>query len=95
MSDLINTIELRPPYLLFLGDVADHIDAKTALGIAFWRPELCIGQCRLGSPVDTGMPDMTPSEAASAGRDPGRGKRLPDGGPIMGIPSSECGAEGH
>jgi uncharacterized NAD-dependent epimerase/dehydratase family protein len=67
MSSCINTFELRPPYLLFLGDVADEIDAKTSLGIAYWRPELCIGQCRVGSPVDTGFPDMTPSEAAAAG----------------------------
>ncbi len=67
MSDLINTIELKPPYLLFLGDVADDVGAKTSLGVAYWRPELCIGQYRLGTPVDTGLPDMTPTEAAAAG----------------------------
>jgi len=67
MPDRINKIELKPPYLLFLGDVADDIDAKTSLGLAYWRPELCIGQCRLGTPVDTGLPDMTPTEAAAAG----------------------------
>jgi len=67
MTDLINTIELKPPYLLFLGDVADDIDAKTSLGLAYWRPDLCVGQCRLGTPVDTGLPDMTPTAAAAAG----------------------------
>jgi uncharacterized NAD-dependent epimerase/dehydratase family protein len=67
MSNLINKIKLNPPYLLFLGDVADDIDAKTSLGLAYWRPELCLGQCRLGTPVDTGLPDMTPTEAAAAG----------------------------
>lgn len=38
MANLINTIELKPPYLVFLGDVADDIDAKTALGIAHSGP---------------------------------------------------------
>ena len=39
-------IELRRGYLLFLGDVPLQLDAKTATGIAHWRPEWCVGQRR-------------------------------------------------
>jgi hypothetical protein len=63
----VTTVELRPPYLLFLGDVAAQTDAKTAPGIAHWRPQLCVGQLRLGSVIDTGLPDMSPGEAVAAG----------------------------
>ncbi len=59
---------LRMPYLLFVGDAADGLDGKTAAGIAHWRPENCAGQLRLpGAGLDTGFPDMTVAEAASAG----------------------------
>ncbi len=61
-------IELNAPYLIFLGDEPQASHAKTGMGIAYWRPELCVGQCRLpGSGVDLGLPDMTPAEAAAAG----------------------------
>ena len=61
-------VEIETPYLLFLGDEPDITHAKTAVGIAHWRPEACAGQLRLpGSGVDLGLPDMTPAEAAAAG----------------------------
>ncbi len=61
-------VEIKPPYLLFLGDEPDISHAKTAVGIAHWRPESCVGQLRLpGSGVDLGFPEMTPAEAAAAG----------------------------
>jgi len=61
-------IELRRPYLLFLGDVPEPLDGKTATGIAHWRPDWCLGQRRLsGCGADSGLPDMTPREAAAAG----------------------------
>lgn len=56
------------PYLLFLGNIAERLDAKTALGLQYWRPELCAGQHRLSaSAVDIGLADMTPAQAAQAG----------------------------
>ena len=59
---------LRTPYLLFIGDAPDQLAAKTAAGIAFWRPEICLGQLRLpGCKADLGIPDMTIDEAAAAG----------------------------
>jgi uncharacterized NAD-dependent epimerase/dehydratase family protein len=59
---------IAKPYLLFLGDVRDPSDAKTAYGIQQWRPEWCAAQLRLpGCVVDLGLPDMTPTVAASNG----------------------------
>ena len=37
-------------------------------GIAYWRPEICLGQLRLpGCKADLRLPDMTVDEAAAAG----------------------------
>lgn len=61
-------VEIKAPYLLFLGDEPEQSHAKTAMGIAYWRPESCAGQLRLpGSGVDLGLPEMTPAQAAQAG----------------------------
>ena len=61
-------MEIAKPYLLFLGDVADQLAAKTALGIVDWRPEWCIGQHRLpGCKADCRIPDLTIAEAAAKG----------------------------
>ncbi len=61
-------IELPTPYLLFLGDVTNPLDAKTAMGLRDWRPEQCIGQCRLRDcTVDLGLAEMTVEAAAAAG----------------------------
>ena len=57
MSD--QTIKLKNPYLLFLGDAADQLAAKTADGVARWRPDWCVGQLRLPQcKADLGLPDM-------------------------------------
>ena len=59
---------LRIPYLMFIGDAPDQLAAKTAAGVAFWRPEACLGQLRLpGCRADLGLPDMTIEAAAKAG----------------------------
>jgi len=56
------------PYLLFIGDAHDALAAKTARGVAHWRPEWCLGQLRLpGCTTDLGLPDMTIAEAVAAG----------------------------
>ena len=53
-------VTIRTPYLLFIGDAPDQLAAKTADGIAFWRPEICLGQLRLpGCKADLRIPDMT------------------------------------
>jgi len=59
---------IQHPYLLFLGDAADPLAAKTADGIARWRPEWCLGQLRLPDcHADLGLPDMTLEQAREAG----------------------------
>ena len=59
---------INKPYLLFLGDASDQLAAKTAEGIAFWRPGDCVGQLRLsGCNADLRLPDLTIVEAAELG----------------------------
>ena len=59
---------LKKPYFLFLGDAPDQLAAKTATGIADWRPEWCVGQFRLpGCKADVGLPDMDVDEAIRRG----------------------------
>ncbi len=61
-------MEIRNPYLLFLGDAPDQLAAKTANGVRVWRPDWCIGQRRLpGCNADCAVPDLTIGEAAAAG----------------------------
>ncbi len=61
-------MEIRQPYLLFLGDAPDQLAAKTAFGVVDWRREWCLGQLRLeGCGADVGIPDMTIEEAVKAG----------------------------
>jgi uncharacterized NAD-dependent epimerase/dehydratase family protein len=53
---------------LFLGDAPDQLAAKTATGIADWRPEWCVGQFRLpGCGADTGQKDVSIDEAIDLG----------------------------
>lgn len=61
-------MELKRPYLLFLGDVPDALAAKTAIGIVDWRKDWCVGQVRLpGCKADTGLPDIELQKAIAAG----------------------------
>ncbi len=61
-------MQIRHPYLLFLGDVEDQLAAKTAQGIVDWRRDWCLGQFRMpGCRADAGIPDMTIEEAVQAG----------------------------
>ena len=60
--------ELRAPYLIFLGSETDPTYAKTGAGIAYWRPERCMGQTRLsGGSVDLGLEEHSIESAAAAG----------------------------
>ncbi len=59
---------IHPPYLMFLGDAADQLAAKTADGVARWRPHWCVGQLRLPEcNADLGLPDMDIAAAKAAG----------------------------
>ncbi len=53
-------MRIEQPYLLFLGDAPDQLAAKTAQGIADWRPETCVGQLKFTDcNADLGLPDMS------------------------------------
>lgn len=59
-----------PPYLLYLGNARDDLAIKTARGLAYWRPDNCIGQFRgpdCKSALD--LPDLGFVEAKAAGAD--------------------------
>ena len=59
---------MEKPYLLFLGDVADQLAAKTAQGIADWRPEWCVGQLRLeGCNADVRLDEISIEDASRRG----------------------------
>ncbi|WP_413283149.1 N-acetyltransferase DgcN [Vibrio sp. MA40-2] len=61
-------MELKKPYLLFLGDAADPLAAKVAQGIKTWHPEYCVGQYRLPTcNADCGLEDLSIQEAVKAG----------------------------
>ncbi|MBX9932764.1 MAG: DUF1611 domain-containing protein [Methylobacterium sp.] len=61
-------MQIATPYLMFLGDVPDKLAAKTAFGIADWRPEWCVGQLRMpGCAADLGIPDLTLPQAVEKG----------------------------
>lgn len=61
-------IDLPTPYLLFLGDVTEPGYAKTAFALRDWAPEHCVGEFVLpGGTVTTGLPPMTPAQAADRG----------------------------
>ena len=56
------------PYLLYLGDAKDDLSVKTSRGVAYWRPELCVGQYRGGACLpDLGLPDLGFAEARAGG----------------------------
>ncbi|MFM2588043.1 N-acetyltransferase DgcN [Vibrio sp. TBV020] len=61
-------MSIAQPYLLFLGDITDPISAKTARGIALWRPDSCVGQLRLNDQtVSLGLQDLDLEEAQKLG----------------------------
>jgi uncharacterized NAD-dependent epimerase/dehydratase family protein len=61
-------LALPTPYLLFLGDVTEAGYAKTAFGLRDWAPDKCVGELALPQAnVTTGLPALTPREAAERG----------------------------
>ncbi len=68
MNQPVNTVVLRKPYLLFLGEETNPLKAKTAFGLRDWTAESCVGQIRTpGGTVDLGLPELEPAAAAAAG----------------------------
>ena len=61
------SVQIETPYLLFLGDSTDPVDAKTARGIHAWRPEQCVAEIAMPGGQSLGLPVMSPAEAYAAG----------------------------
>ena len=61
-------MEIKKPYLLFLGDAQDPLAAKVAQGIKQWHPEYCAGQYRMEDcQADCSLTDMDIAQAKAAG----------------------------
>ncbi|CAM5767838.1 hypothetical protein LMIY3S_02297 [Labrys miyagiensis] len=61
-------MQIEKPYLMFIGDVADQLAAKTAAGIVDWRRDWCVGQLRLpGCKADLGLEDVDITEGVRRG----------------------------
>ncbi|MEL0659494.1 N-acetyltransferase DgcN [Psychromonas arctica] len=61
-------MEIKKPYLLFLGDAQDPLAAKVAQGIKQWHPEYCAGQYRMEDcQADCSLTDMNIAQAKAAG----------------------------
>ena len=59
-----------PPYLLYLGSATDELSIKTARGLAYWRPQWCLGQYRRRDcAVTLGLPELGLAQARAAGAD--------------------------
>ena len=61
-------MEIKKPYLVFVGDAPDDLAAKTSFGVVDWCPEDCIGQFRLpGCATDLKIPDLSIAQASRQG----------------------------
>ena len=68
MAQNFSNIEFPSPYLVYLGDATAEDYTKTGFGIADWAPKKALAECRTHeNTVTTGLPQMTVTEAASAG----------------------------
>lgn len=64
----VHTVNLRKPYLLFLGEETNPLKAKTAYGLRDWAAHDCVGQMRMsGGTVELGLAELAPADAAARG----------------------------
>jgi uncharacterized NAD-dependent epimerase/dehydratase family protein len=77
-------VELKKPYLVFLGDVGSSAVVKTGQGLVDWCPSDVLGQLRLpGCEMDLGIPDLSIQDAVSGGARSLVIGIAPDGGRIQ------------
>ncbi len=60
-------MQIKPPYLLFLGSDKEPLTIKTSQGIAYWRPELCMGEISAPEGPTLGLEKLSIAEAADRG----------------------------
>ena len=64
----VSSLSLRSPYLIFLGDIQEAVDAKTGAGLVQWCREKVLGQLRFDNClVDLGVADLSITEACEQG----------------------------
>lgn len=64
----VSSLSLRSPYLIFLGDIQEAVDAKTGAGLVQWCREKVLGQLRFDNClVDLGVADLSIAEACERG----------------------------
>lgn len=61
-------MQIKQPYLLFIGDAKDPLSIKLAQGVADWRPEIAVGEMVMeGCEVSTGLPRLDLQQAIEQG----------------------------
>jgi uncharacterized NAD-dependent epimerase/dehydratase family protein len=60
-------LDLPQPYLVYVGDIADPVYAKTAFGIRDWARDKCVGEFGRDGALQLGMPRLAPAEARARG----------------------------
>lgn len=64
----MSTIQIKSPYVIFLGDIQDKTLAKTGAGLAKWCAQDVLGQIRLSDcKVDLNLADLTLEQALAMG----------------------------
>ncbi len=64
----VSSLSLSSPYLIFLGDIQEAVDAKTGAGLVQWCREKVLGQLRFDNClVDLGVADLSIAEACEQG----------------------------
>lgn len=64
----MSTIQIKSPYVIFLGDIQDKTLAKTGAGLAKWCEPDVLGQVRLSNcKVDLDLADLTLEQALEQG----------------------------
>ncbi|MCS5585158.1 MAG: DUF1611 domain-containing protein [Pseudomonadales bacterium] len=67
-GDGVSSLNLRSPYLIFLGDIQEVLDTKTGAGLVQWCPDKVMGQLRFDDcVVDLGVSDLSIIEARARG----------------------------
>ena len=67
-DDGVSSFSLRAPYLIFLGDIQEEVDAKTGAGLVQWCREKVMGQLRFDDClVDLRVADLSIAQARVQG----------------------------
>lgn len=67
-EDGVSSLSLKSPYLIFLDNVQEMVDAKTGAGLVQWCPDKVAGQFRFDEcSIGLGVPDLSIAQAVEQG----------------------------